>query len=165
MKTSEEYRALSKERLSTAKHILDITYPALGSARLFLSALEHLFLSMDYAMNAILFDERNREMAGEFPKTFSGRYSAFRLRVADKLGFGMEEVQTLLTLRNILLTHQKSTMEFEREGKFIICTNDYEMTILSSDALNAHALAAGAFIGQTEKVLGKPLSIRGTPTP
>jgi hypothetical protein len=165
MKTSEEYRRLSQERLSTAQHILGVTYPALKSPRLFLSALEHFFLSMDYAMNAILSDEKMGKEAGNFPKSFSGRYSAFRLRIADKLNFSKEDVRTLLALRNILVQHQKSPTEFERGEKFIICNDRFEMTVISMEVLEGYEKAAASFLARAELALGQPLSIRGTSTP
>ena len=161
MKTSQEYRELAKARLETAQHVLEVTYPALGSPRLFLCALEHVFLSMDYAMNSLLADERMKPLSGEFPQTFSGRYSAFRLRLADRLGFKKEDVGALLALRNALLMHQKSPMEFERSDKFIICTNDYEMTSLSLEGMKAYVSAASSFLMRADLALEQPLTTGG----
>ena len=159
MKTTEEYRDLAKQRLATAQHIPSDTYPTLQNQLLGLSALEHLFLAMDYAMNAVLFDERIRKSAGEFPKTFSGRYSAFRLRVADALGFDKEPVNTLINLRNILIRHQKSPVEFERAGKFVICTKEYGMTLLSLENTTEYAKTAASFLQDADRALGQSLSM------
>src|SRR3989344_5456478 len=157
MKTTEEYRGLAKERFAAAQHILTVTYPALKSPRLFVSAVEHLFLAMDYAMNALLADGRLRGMAGEFPRSFSGRYSAFRFRLADRLGFDRKGVEALLALRNILAGRRKSPVEFERADAFIICTNDYETTVLSRGQVAEYAKAAGSFIAAAEDILNQPV--------
>lgn len=157
MKTTEEYRGLAKERLAAAQHILTVTYPALRSPRLFVSAIEHLFLSMDYAMNALLADSALGSAAGEFPRSFSGRYSAFRFRLADRLGFDRKGVEALLALRNILSGRRKSPVEFERADAFIICTSDYETTVLSKERVAEYAETAGGFVASAENILNQPL--------
>ena len=161
MKTSQEYLDLSKERLLCARHILEVTYPKLRSPRLFLSCLEHLFLSMDYAMNSVLADDKLKAKAGEHPQTFSGRYSAFRLRLASSLGFERRGIEALLAMRNTLILHKKSPMEFERNDRFIICTNDYEMTHLSLEGMGSYIEIASSFLESARDVLEQPLSTQG----
>ncbi len=162
MKTAQEYREPAQQRLASAEHILSITYPAIKSPKLFLSVLEHLFLSMDYAMNSILVDDHFKKMAGKFPQTFSGRYSAFRMRMAKKLGFGKRDVETLMQLRSILIEHEKSPMEFERQEKLVICSGAYDLTLLSLEGMSTYARAAASFLFAAELATGKPLSM-GSP--
>src|SRR3989344_3945001 len=138
MKTTEEYRGLAKERFAAAQHILTVTYPALKSPRLFVSAVEHLFLAMDYAMNALL---------------------------ADRLGFDRKGVEALLALRNILAGRRKSPVEFERADAFIICTNDYETTVLSRGQVAEYARAAGSSTPAAEDILTQPVPRNDAITP
>ncbi len=156
LKTAQEYLDLAAERLGNAHRILAITYPALKSPRLFLSALEHLFLSMDYSMNALLSNEKNLR---KFPMTFSGRYSTFRVKVAGKYGIGRVGTQSLIAMRDILLEHQKSPVEFERNEKFIICSGNYRMIALTMEILLYYEGQAEGFLRSAQGgILAEPLS-------
>jgi hypothetical protein len=141
MHLAQEYLEKSSARLSTANHILTITYPTLHSPKLFLSAIEHLFLAMDYAMNAVLVNSKITAFNSSFPS----RYSTFRLKLASKLGFHKAGVEQLNYLRTILLEHQKSPIEFERNQSLVICSDEYKMTILSEESVSEFLRIASDF--------------------
>jgi hypothetical protein len=162
MLTSKEYLERSFHRLQTAHHILTITFPAVQSPKLFLSIAEHLFLAMDYAMNAVLMEEKEKNSL-KFNTSFSSRYSNFRLKVAPTKNFTKTQAEQLQYLRNILLEHQKSPMEFERNQSLVICSDDYKMTILSHDSVSDLLRIAQDFV-QSAKLsigpIGQSLSTR-----
>lgn len=158
MHTAKEYLERSEARLQTAYHILTITYPTVQSPRLLLSATEHLFLAMDYAMNAILVQQLSQKNIPKFNASFPSRYATFRLKLANKLGFTKTSVEQLQYLRNILLEHQKSPVEFERNHSLVICSDDYKMTVLSHESVSDFLRIAKDFIATSRISIEESLS-------
>jgi len=158
MHSSNEYLELAQARLNTASHILAVTYPTLHSPKLFLSVTEHLFLAMDYAMNAILLDQRSQEKIPPFNASFSSRYSNFRLKCAPALGFSKQHTEALQRCRNILLEHNQSPTVFERNSCLVICSVDYKMTILSEQSTSEILSYAKEFLAIAKKALEQSLS-------
>jgi hypothetical protein len=161
MLAATEYLERSQARLETAHHLLSVTYPSTHSVRLLLSTVEHLFLAMDYAMNAVLV-QHSQKLAQKEHAAFSTRYALFRLKLANKLGFQKKSVDTLLKLRNTLLEHQRSPVEFERNNCFVICSDEYKMTILSMETVSEFISTAKDFV-QTAKIAAEE-SLSTTPS-
>ncbi len=124
MLTSKEYLEKSFARLNTADHILTVTHPTVQSPRLLLSATEHLFLAMDYAMNAILASELLKNTISPFNNSFSSRYSTFRLKIANKRGFSKTGIEQLKYLRNILSEHQKAQWNLRGTNPLLFATTN-----------------------------------------
>ena len=158
MHTAKEYLERSDARLQTAHHILTIAYPTTQSARLLLSATEHLFLAMDYAMNAVLVQQLSQKNILKFNGSFPSRYATFRLKLANKLGFTKTGIEQLQYLRSILLEHQKSPVEFERSHSLVICNDDYKMTLLSHDSVSDFLRIAKDFISTARISIEESLS-------
>ncbi len=158
MHSTKEYLERSFARLSTAHHILTVTYPTTQSARLLLSATEHLFLAMDYAMNAILVCQSSLNRIPKFNASFPSRYATFRLKLSHRMGFSKTGVEQLHQLRNILLEHQKSPMEFERNHALVICNDEYKMTILSIETVSDFMRVAQEFIATSRIAIEESLS-------
>ena len=54
--------------------------------------------------------------------------------MVDKLGIKRKHIDTMLELKDILIKHKKSPVEFSRKDKFVICDSEYRMkTINVSD--------------------------------
>lgn len=160
MHTTNIYLERSIARLQTAHHILTITYPSVQSARLLLSATEHIFLAMDYAMNAVLIHQFSQNATHKFNTSFPSRYSTFRLKMAHRLGFANSGIEQLHQLRTILLEHQKSPMEFERNRSLVICKEDYNLTVLSHESVTDFFRIAENFISTARISIEQSLSIR-----
>jgi hypothetical protein len=158
MYSAQDYLERATARLDTAHHLLLIIYPTTQTAKLLLSTTEHLFLAMDYAMNAVLVQQLSQGRIPKFNASFPSRYAAFRLKCAQHLGFTKTGIELLNQLRHILLEHQKSPMEFERNHRLVICSDDYKMTVLSQETVSDYLRIAKDFVSTAKLAIEESLS-------
>lgn len=156
MKSVPEYMKLAREKLHVGKHITTITFPSLQDPKLLLAALQHLFLSMNYCMNAILTKEQDRGKIPPFNPSFNSRFTAFRMNCADRLGFDKTAVKSLWDSRHLLLEHKKSPVEFVRDKRLVICSDDFDMTIISADRVKELLKLTINFVEHTQEVIEEP---------
>lgn len=156
MKSVQEYMKLAKEKLHVGKHITTVTFPSLQDPKLLLAALQHLFLSMNYSMNAVLTHEHERGKTPPYNPSFTSRFSAFRMHCADRLGFDKEAVKALWEARHLLLEHKKSPVEFVRDTRIVICSDDFDMTIVSSDRVKEFLNFTATFVDHAQDVIEEP---------
>jgi hypothetical protein len=148
----------SVERLLTAESILRETYPALQNPKLLLNAIEHIFLSMDYAMNELL-SLRNKPLE----KTFLARFHAFRASVAREQKIPTEDLVALKELRDILYLHKMSPVVFVRGNALVICDANYNLTTITEQSALQYYAHAQSFLSKAKSVLGEqPLSNTST---
>ena len=146
--------ALAEKKLDIARHIIDLVFPSLKNPRLLLSAMENMFLSMNYAMNAVLEQELRNGMIRDYHQNFMDRYTAFRMDCMRRLKFDKSATEKLLAFRTILLDHKESAVEFSRNGKLVICDESYGMNVISHTALKKDLSLVQGFFEKAKDVLG-----------
>ena len=120
MEQFQEYREKAGYKLKIADHMLTMTYPLVKDTKLLLIILENIFLSMTYAMTAILYYERLFKRIPAFTDNFESKFHMFKEKCVNRYNIDIKYLRVMKDLKDILIEHKKSPMEFERKGKFVI---------------------------------------------
>ena len=127
-------RQEAKKKISIADHILTQTYPLVKDPKLLLAVIENVFLAYTNSMGAILSRERLFKRVPPYQDNFDSKINMLKVKMVDKLGIKRKHIDTMLELKDILIKHKKSPVEFSRKDKFVICDSEYRMkTINVSD--------------------------------
>ncbi len=155
MEKFQELRDLSKKKLQLADHILTMTYPIVKDARLLLAVTENLFLSLTYSMSSILHYERLFKRVPPFPDNFNSKLDLFKSNCAQRYKIDPEHIKLIQNIKDIVVSHKKSPVEFQRKDRFVICSENYRIRSISEMELKNYISKAKSFIGNVTTIVSK----------
>ncbi|HLC96081.1 MAG TPA: hypothetical protein VJH97_02060 [Candidatus Nanoarchaeia archaeon] len=157
MEKFQELRDISIKKLQTADHMLTMTYPFVQDPKLLILVIENLFLAATNAMGSVLHYERLFKRIPPFQDTFESKYNMFRLKCADN--FDPEHIALIGELKDIIIAHRKSPVEFSKKDRFVICSEDYQMRTISLPGLKEYIQKTKLFIQRTQQIVSKNESL------
>ncbi|MFO8016374.1 MAG: hypothetical protein R6U32_04670 [Candidatus Woesearchaeota archaeon] len=140
--------------LKIADHMLTQTYPSVRDSRLLLSVMENVFLSMTNSMAAILHHERAHKRIPPFQNNFESKFNMFKLKVAHRHNIDKEYMSLISALKNTLVAHKKSPVEFSRKDVFVICSDSYDMKTVSVENVRDYVNKAKGFVRTMQGIVG-----------
>lgn len=155
MEKFQELRELAKKKLQLADHILTMTYPVVKDSRLLLGVVENLFLSLSYAMSSILHYELVFKRIPAFPDDFAAKLELFRDKCMNKYKIDKEHVMLIQDMKEIIVSHKKSPVEFRRKDRLIICDDSYRTRVISVNELKGSIAKAKSFIGNAITIVSR----------
>jgi hypothetical protein len=155
MEKFQELREISKRKLTLADHILTQTYPLLKDPKLLLAAIENIFLAYTNSISSLLYYERLFKRIPNFQDTYESKFRIFEERCSFKYHIKEENINIIKEIKNIILQHRKSPIEFTREDQFIICSNDYSMKTIKYKQLKEMIINAKQFIDKVNTITSK----------
>jgi hypothetical protein len=154
MEKFQELGVVAKKKLQLADHILTMTYPLVNDSKLLLAVVENIFLSLTNAMGSVLYYERLFKRVPPFHDNFSSKFSLFR-EYAEKNNIDKEYLRLIQNIKDVIVKHKKSPVEFARKDQLVICNDDYKMRILSANELRGYMSKARSFLKITEDIVSK----------
>jgi hypothetical protein len=145
MEKFQELREISNKKILLADHILTQTYPLLKDPKLLLAAIENIFLSYTNSIGSLLYYERLFKRISNFNDTFESKFRMLK-EIYKKYDIKQEDINTIKEIKDIILQHRKSPIEFSRDDHFIICSNEYNMKTICIDDLKKMIKNAKDFI-------------------
>ncbi len=130
----EAYQRLlteAKKKLSLADHMLFVTHPLLKDPKLLLAVMENLFLAQTHTMGALLYYERIFKRVQPFFDTFESKYRVFSEKCLERYNLDPDYLDFLRSIKEVLVAHKRSPIEFSRKDQFVICSEDYELKVLN----------------------------------
>ncbi|MGM5487390.1 MAG: hypothetical protein ACQESG_00415 [Nanobdellota archaeon] len=138
------------QNITVAEHLVNRTYQMIGDSRLLLSGLENTFLGFTKAISALLYFERKYKRIPKFPETLEGKLTMFH---ESAKRYKLEEyLNTIRELREVLVAHQKSAVEFTKKDRLVICSDDYSLNIVTDATIKKHLYKAKDFIKEIRRV-------------
>ena len=125
-------RALSN--LKIADHIIYVTYPIIKDKRLLLKSLEQLYESLIFTIETILqYDYlwRRIRLTGNSKEDFK----VFTNKSAKMHNITDNEMHELSDFLELVNSHKKSSMEFKRQEKIIILSDNLKTSSLDIEKL------------------------------
>ena len=145
----------AKKNFHIADHMLSVTYPLIKDTKLLLAIIENIFLSMTNAMGAVLSLERTYKRVPCFSETFESKLNVFREKIINQHGVDRALITSMREVKNIILEHKKSQMEFTRKGRFVICSDNYRLRTLGVPEIKTYLAKAKLFIQEMDNILKK----------
>ena len=155
MEKFQELRDLAKKKIQVADHILTMTYPIVKDARLLLAVVENIFLSLNYAMSSVLYHEMLFKRISPFPDNFTSKFDLFKDKCVDKYKIDKDHVKLMQDLKEIVISHKKSPVEFQRKDNFVICDGSYRIKSISASELKDSIAKAKSFILSTTTIISR----------
>ena len=128
-------------------------------SRLLLSATENLFLAFTYGMSSLLHYERLFKRIPPFPDNFTGKFELFKDKCSNRYNIDNEYLKIIQEIKEIIVAHKKSPMEFQRNDNFVICNSDYRVRTISADMIKAYVEKAKLFIKNISTIVSKDEAI------
>ncbi|HLC90745.1 MAG TPA: hypothetical protein VJI15_03170 [Candidatus Nanoarchaeia archaeon] len=164
---------ISKEnalkQYAAADHLLRVTFPLVKDKALFLAIIHHLLSSLENAVEAmILYDahlhsqlslRKEEVVKKELLKkevSFQRKIAIFRENVMKRYKISPEFTALALDLQRILVLHKKSPMAFRRGTKFVVCTDDYRLRIISEQDIREYVAKTSQFL----RIMGSIVTVK-----
>ncbi|MBW2974495.1 hypothetical protein KY366_02145 [Candidatus Woesearchaeota archaeon] len=146
MEKYEEMRETARKKIGIADHILTMTYPLVKDPRLLLAVLENIFLALTNSIGSLLYYERSHKSVPPFQDTFDSKFNVFKQRCVGEHNIDHEIVLMIKEIKDIIVQHKKSPVEFERNGSLIICSDNYQMKEISLEKIKDYITRSRSFI-------------------
>ncbi len=161
MDKTEELRLKTNANLDKADHLLNKLYPSLEDPKLLLAAVENIFLGLSNSLGSLLNYELKFNRITLFKDDFQGKYDAYNNKVALRYGFDRSFSHLMIRLRDIIIKHKDSPVEFSRKNKFVICDEKYSSEILSHAKCLMYLDKAREFAKRVNEITGRDEHIFG----
>lgn len=159
MEKFQELRESAKERIKIADHILTMTYPLVKDPKLLLVVLENVFLALTKALSSLLYYERVFKRIPPFHDNFVSKFQLFKERCVRRYKIDKEYLTVIKEVKDIILFHKNSPVEFVKNDRFVICSEDYQLKTISYEQVKDYIKKAKLFIELISQILSKNESI------
>ena len=159
MEKFQELRDSAGKKLQIVDYMLTMTYPLVRDPKLLLSVAENLFLAYSYSISSLLHYERLFKRIPPFQEDFSSKLDMFADRCLKKYSIDSENISIIRDLKEIIVAHRKSPVEFSRKDSFVICDGDYRLRTISPGIIKGYVEKAKLFIKKASSIVGKDESI------
>lgn len=148
----EEARSEAKRRLLAADHMATFTYPVINDSRMLMGIVENIFLSLTGSLAALLYSERALKKIPPFYDTFDSKFYVFREEVGKRHNLAGYS-KLLIDVRDLLIAHRESPVEFSKEGAFIMCSENYASNkTVTIDKVNEYLVRAKQFFREVDRI-------------
>ena len=151
----EELINLAIKKVQIADHMLTMTYPMVKDPKLLLVVMENLFLALTNSIGALLHYERTYKRVPPFQDTFVSKFNVFKQKCTVRYNIDQEYILMMQDIKDIIVQHKKSPVEFIRNDSFVICSDDYRMRTISLDKMKNYILKSKSFIQNISSIINK----------
>ena len=155
MEKFQEVRDKSKKHIQIADHMLSVTYPLVKDPKLLLAVIENIFLAYTNAIGCLLYYERLFKRIPPFQENFESKFHMFKETCVLKYNIDKSYVADIQDIKNIIIEHKKSPIEFARKDRFVICSNNYKLETISVNEIKKHIDKAKLFIQEINNITNK----------
>ncbi|MEK6875941.1 MAG: hypothetical protein AABX63_00900 [Nanoarchaeota archaeon] len=155
MERFQELRDSAGKKIQIADYMLTMTYPLVRDPKLLLSVVENLFLAYSYSISSLLHYERLFKRIPPFPDDFSSKIDLFADRCMGKYGIDSENLRIVKDLKEIIVAHKKSPVEFPRKDSFVICDEGYRLRTISPSIIKGYVEKAKLFIRKMSSIVSE----------
>lgn len=154
----DKHRELEAEALKyyqVADHLLNVTYPLVKDTKLLVGVTENIFLSLISIMSALLYQEKNQKQLPFFEDNFSSKFNLFKSQCLSRHHIPLSYAALIQELKELILLHRSSPIEFRRNDRFIICTNNYKVQAITYYQLKDYLKKTKEFLELISQTLSK----------
>lgn len=147
-----ESKGNAKKYIRTADHILTMTYPLIKDPKLLLAVMDNIFLALTNSISALLYVERYQRLIPPFHDNFESKFNIFKLKVLDKYKLDRSYIPFIEEIKEIITKHKAADVEFSRKDAFVICSNGYQMKVVSAGNVKSYVEKTKSFIQQIDEL-------------
>jgi len=155
MEKFQEVRDKAKKNIQIADHMLSITYPLVKDTKLLLAIIENVFLAYTHSMSSVLYYDRLFKRIPHFQDNFESKFNIFKEISASKYGVDADHLKHIQEIKEIIVEHKKSPIEFVRKDRFVICSDNYRMKSIGVEEIKNYITKAKLFIQEMDNITKK----------
>jgi len=139
----------ARKLIQTADHLIYMTFPLVSDKKLLLKIISEIRNGIANCINSILQYEYlyKRISLYQEPKT---NFKTFREKCATKYGIMPEEIILILELFEIVEEHEKSPMEFVKDEKIVILSENMKQKTITVEKTKEFLAMAKNILRKTE---------------
>lgn len=153
MEKFQELREKAVRSIKAADHMLGVSYPLLNDPKILLSVASNLLQAIDYGMASVLEHEKLFKRINNVPESPMAKYVILKQRTP--LGFEDRNYEIITDLTEISGRHKASPVEFPRDGKFVIASDNYELRTLTPNDLKDYLAKTRKIVEQLYEMTRK----------
>ncbi len=154
----EEFQLASskaQEKLKLADHMLTQTYPLIKDPKLLVAVMENVFLALTNAMASVLYYERTFKSIPPFVDNFENKFRLFKEKCAPKYDLSKKYADAIAEVKEAVLAHRKSPIEFARKENFVICSDNYKLKTITIEQIKGYIDLTKTFLKETTVIVSK----------
>ncbi|MFH1399588.1 MAG: hypothetical protein ABIG95_05755 [Candidatus Woesearchaeota archaeon] len=155
MERFQEYREKARQKLKIADHMITMTYPLVRDTRLLLSVIENIFLALTNSIASVLYYERLFKRIPPFHDTFDSKLNMFKSKIVPKYSVDKVYLEMINDIKDIIIQHKKSPVEFTRKDVFVIAGESYALKTVTVDQIKKYIGMSKNFISRMEEIVSK----------
>jgi len=152
MEKFQELREEALKNYKNADHMLMITYPLIGDSKILLNVADNIFLSLTKTMGAILYYDRLFKYIPPFNDNFEGKFMMFKNKSMKRYNIDLEYAKLIQEIKEIIVLHKNSPIEFKRKDRYVICTDNYRMVAITTNMLKGYLKKTKEFISMMQLI-------------
>jgi hypothetical protein len=155
MEKLREVSNRARHRVKLADHMLTQTYLLVKDPKLLLAVIENTFLALTSAMGSVLHHERMYKRIPPFVDNFENKFDIFKRKCAERHNIDKEYLSMVREIKEIIVAHKTSPVEFARKDSFVICTENYRLKTITVDQLKKYIKKTKEFVQITENIVSQ----------
>ena len=155
MEKYEQLRDNARKKIQIADHMLTMTYPMVKDPKLLLAVMENIFLALTNSIGSLLYYERQYKLVPPFQDTFVSKFNVFKQKCVKRHNIDEEMILLVQEIKDIIMQHKKSPVEFTRNDSFVICSEDYRMKTISLEKMKNYISKSRLFMQHINSIVGK----------
>lgn len=152
-------RDKARKNLKVADHMTFMTYPLVKDTRVLLAIMENIFLALTNSMGAILHYDRLFKRVPPFHDTYESKYNLFKERCVRRYNLSKDYLKLMEEVKEIILQHKKSPVEFTRKDAFVICSDNYKIKTITVEKVKDYISRTKRFVKDMETITSKDEAI------
>jgi hypothetical protein len=145
----------ARQQYDSAFHLLNVTFPLVKDPKLLMGIIYNIFSSMEYSMDAILNYEKQLRLVPQHSNVFQSKFNIFRLKSVRRNNIPGRIITQMMEVKELIELHKQSPTEFQRGNRFVICTKDYRMKVISLKDIRNQLDIVKEFLDLSEKITSK----------
>ena len=143
------------EKLKLADHMLTQTFPLVKDPKLLVAVMENILLALTSAMASVLYYERTFKNISPFVDNFENKFHLFKEKCVPKFNFDKKYANTITEVKEAVLAHRKSPIEFARKENFVICSDNYKLKTITIEQIKKYIDLTKTFLKEATLIVGK----------
>ncbi len=145
-----EYIQEAEKIIQTVDHMTYITFPLIKDKKLLLKILLEIKIAVANCINSILQHEYIYKRIVLY-KNATTNFKIFKEQCALKYKITKEEIESISELFDIVEEHKQSSMEFVRNEKVVILSENLKTKIITIEKIKEFLLLAKNILNKTKK--------------
>jgi hypothetical protein len=145
----------AKKNIIIADHMLIMTFPLVKDPKLLLAVVDNIHSALINTMSSLVEYERLFKRVPPFADTFQSKFNIFQGKLVERYKINKEYSKLIQEIRDIIVEHKNSPIEFARNDKFVICSSNYRMRTLGVPEIKMYIAKTKLFIEDISRIVSK----------